>query len=353
MDLKKLSFFILSGVSNTLGKVTAIEMCRRFKTGSVALLIDSNEEALQETRKEIESLNSEIHVVACNLNDCQNADYELFRNLLNTVLGQKNIANKQFELSVIVHNEGNGATERMMEPQAADAWQQYVQQHLNAPVALNQEFLKCPLLNGMPKLMININSSLLVQSFVYQTLHCSCKKARDIYFRSMAAEEVNNNVMVLNYSPGILESHQPEYDENNNVIDVADLIPADDVAAQKLANMPRVQPLQSTLKLINILEEISFISGHDVDYYDTYFLWVVLYKYYQKVVFIGNIYKIKTMISDLANENEKNANLENVNEEKEEEYWKIILLILNKIFDILARIFEQAATNDETEKILF
>ena len=83
----------------------------------------------------------------------------------------------------------------------------------------------------------------------------------------MASEETRNATWVLTYSPGIMESHQPEHDVNNNLIDLLALN-----VDKSLLSLPRVQPRQSTLKLINILEEMSFISGHDVDFYDTYFL---------------------------------------------------------------------------------
>ncbi|KAM7350107.1 sepiapterin reductase [Cochliomyia hominivorax] len=265
MDLNKMCFFVLSGVSNPLGKELAVEMCRRFKSGSVAMLIDGEEQNLQEIRKEIEELEKNIQVICCNLNNSEHIDYNLFHNLLSTVLCHEINGNNQFELTFIVHNEGNAATHMLMEPENAELWKSYVQQQLYQPIALNQAFIKCPQLMELPKLMININSSLWLQPLVFSSLLCSNKKARDMYFRSVAAEEADNGVIVMNYGPGIFDTHKPVYDCNNNIIDIHEL-----VSDSKILKLPRVQPLQATLKLINILEEISFISGHDVDYYDTY-----------------------------------------------------------------------------------
>lgn len=273
MDLNKKCFFVLSGVSNPLGKHLALEMCNRLQAESLVLLFDVEEEAMQEVRKEIEYLNKGIHVICCNLMDWQSANSKLFHNLLATVLGLRSKDHKggvkQFELALIVHNEGTAATHMLMEPQETEMWKTFVTQHLYAPVALNQEFIKCESLKDIPKLMININSQLMVQPLIYSSLSCSCKKARSMYFRSLAADETHKDVVVVSYAPGILKTHMPQYDDNNNVIDVSDVVGEDQESLMKL---PRVEPKQSILKLINILEETAFISGHDVDYYDTYVL---------------------------------------------------------------------------------
>lgn len=272
MDLNKKCFFILSGLSNPLGKDMALEMCSRFQQDSLVLLIDASEEQLQEVRKEIEFLEKGLQVICCNLMDWQNADRTLFHNLLATVLSHQKDGgvNGHFELALIAHNEGTAATHMLMEPEDADSWKAFVHQQLYAAVALNQEFVECKLLKATQKLAININSRLMVQPMIFSTLNCSCLKARDMYFRSLAAEEALHGVSVITYAPGILQTHQPAYDANNNVINVSDVLGGDD--DDKLLKLPRVEPLQATLKLINILEETSFISGHEVDYYDTYVL---------------------------------------------------------------------------------
>ena len=265
MDLNKVCFFVLSGVSTPLGKELAVEMCHRFKAGSIAMLIDDNEEILHEIRKEIESIENNIQVVCHNSSDWQSADYNSFHKILSSTVLSHEV--KQFELAFIVHNEGLAATHMLMEPYDTESWKSFVQQNLYNPIALNQQFIKCSQLHGLQKLVINMKSSLWVQPMVYSSMLCSSKKARDMYFRSVAATEADNGVIVMNYGPGIFDTHKPVYDCNNNIIDIDEL-----VGDSKKLNLPRVGPLQSTLKLINILEEISFISGHDVDYYDTYVL---------------------------------------------------------------------------------
>lgn len=348
MDLNKMCFFVLSGVTNPLGKELAVEMCQRFKRESVVMLIDDEETCLQEVRKEIELLEKNIQVICCNSKDWLRGDYNLFRNTLSAVLGHEIDGNqKDFELAFIIHNEGQAATHLLIEPENVDSWMMHVQQHLYAPIAISQKFLKCSHLQAIPKLVVNISSSLWVQPLVYNKLLCSSKKARDMYFRSLTAEEEANNVIVMNFGPGIFDTHKPVNDCNNNAIHIKHL-----VRNSKILNLPRVDPLQSTLKLINILQEISFISGHDVDYYDTYNLWVALYKYYRKHLTTDSIYKKLQQNFDLRhafidNETELDLNL-NADNEKLKNLINNLLLITSWI--LLLDLAEQE-NNDKTETV--
>ncbi|XP_011179968.1 sepiapterin reductase [Zeugodacus cucurbitae] len=264
-DLSKRTFFILSGVSNGLGKSLAIEMCRHYKAGSLAILIDVSEENLQEVKKEIEFLERDISVICWHVKTWQETNGVYFRQLLAAILQKYSSISCDFELAFVIHNEGNMATDKLMEPEAADKWLSFVQEHLYAPVALNQAFLAAPQLSKTPKLVINITSSLMIRPLVYNSLMCSSMKARDMYFRSMANEAGRNGVNVISYSPGIMDTHKPQLDLNNNLVDLSDLN-----VNEKLLKLPRVSAMQSSLKLINILQKMSFISGHDVDYYDTF-----------------------------------------------------------------------------------
>ncbi|XP_053947602.1 sepiapterin reductase [Anastrepha ludens] len=264
-DLSKRTFFILSGVSNTLGKSFAIEMCRHYSVGSVAILIDTSENSLQEVKKEIDFLERGINTICWPIKSWQETNGIYFGQLLATILQKYTAINYDFELAFILHNEGKMATDKLMEPQLAEDWLPFVHEHLYAPVALNQAFLTAPPLAKTAKLVVNITSSLMIRPFVYNSLMCSCMKSRDMYFRSMANEESRNGVNVISYSPGILETHKPQLDSNNNVVDLLDLN-----EDKELLKLPRVSAKESSLKLINILQKMSFISGHDVDYYDTF-----------------------------------------------------------------------------------
>ncbi|XP_034489696.1 sepiapterin reductase [Drosophila innubila] len=263
MDLRVRTFLVLSGSSNPLGQTLAQELCCRLAAGSVALILDDKQENL----KLLEQMLNEqlkpgsVQIFTGVLDENHSNGNQLMEQILRKSSGYG------FQRTIIVHNEGDAATHVLMEPQTAQSWTEYVQRQLYAPVSLNQLWLNSKALAGVEKLVINVTSSLQVRPLVYSTLLCSCKRARDMYFRSMASEEKRSDVHVLSYAPGLLKTHEIQCDVNGNIVDPEELIGLSQ--GQKL---PRVQPLQSTLKLINILEETSFVSGHDVDYYDTFVL---------------------------------------------------------------------------------
>ncbi|XP_030572825.1 sepiapterin reductase [Drosophila novamexicana] len=265
MDLNARTLLVLSGSSNPLGETLAQELCSRLAVGSVALLLDESQKRLESLEQHLkEHLQPDAVQIVTGLLDERHSNGV---QLLDQVLCQSE--GFGFERSILVHNEGDSATHMLLEPQTAEAWTDYVQQQLYAPVALNQRWLNSVALQGIEKLAINVTSSLQVRPLVYSTLLCSCKRARDMYFRSMASEEARANVHVLSYAPGLFKTHETQCDVNGNIVDPEELLVMSD---QEQQEFPRVQPLQSTLKLINILEETAFVSGHDVDYYDTFFL---------------------------------------------------------------------------------
>ncbi|XP_043063405.1 sepiapterin reductase [Drosophila ficusphila] len=267
MDLNRRTFLVLSGSSNPLGQSLALEFCRRLATGSLALILDEDQQQLRELESLLQNelKTDAVKVKTGRLDKTHSNGVQLMEQALQDYFeeGKQN----SFERSIIVHNEGQAATHVLLEPQTDEDWKSYVQQQLYAPVALNQSWLQSKHLAKVEKLAVNVTSSLMIRPLVHAGLLCSCKRARDMYFRAMAAEEYRFGVHVLSFSPGLMASHQSQCDVNGNRITPADLI-----ASKELLQLPRIQPRQATLKLINILEEISFVSGHDVDYYDTFVL---------------------------------------------------------------------------------
>ncbi|KAH8235498.1 hypothetical protein KR032_001674 [Drosophila birchii] len=262
MDFNRRTFLVLSGSSNPLGQSLALEFCKRLATGSMALILDENQEQLTQLeeylQRELKPETIKVRMGKLNANHLNGGD------IMEQALAA---AGDKFERTIIIHNEGEAATKVLLEPQTTQEWKSYVQQQLYAPVALNQRWLQSKSLAQVEKLAVNVSSSLMIRPMIHAGLLCSCKRARDMYFRAMAAEESRSGVHVLSFTPGLLSTHQMQCDVNGNEINPEEL-----VASKRLLQLPRIHPLQATLKLINILEEISFVSGHDVDYYDTFVL---------------------------------------------------------------------------------
>ncbi|XP_060664557.1 sepiapterin reductase [Drosophila nasuta] len=266
MDLNVPTFLVLSGCSNPLGQTLAQELCGRLAAGSVALLLDESPEQLQTLAQLLSEQQVQPDAVQIFTGQRLMDAEQLMEQIL-----QKNDSKGCFQRSIIVHNEGDAATHVLIEPQSPKEWNAYVERQLMAPVALNQRWLRAKQLAGIEKLVINVTSSLQVRPLIFNTLLCSCKRARDMYFRAMAAEEQRSNVHVLSYAAGLFKTHDTQLDINGNIVDPEQLLGGMDHQKEQKA-LPRVQPLQSTLKLINILEQKAFVSGHDVDYYDTFVL---------------------------------------------------------------------------------
>lgn len=257
MDFNKRTFFVVSGLANELGKIVAIEFCKKFRPGSVVVLFEDSQPDLARTKAAIYSLQNQITVICCNI-DWTQGRVDFFQNQFDSIL--KDLKQNDFEMAFIVHNEGAIATDVVSEPKNSDLWLQYVQITLNATVGLNQAFLNT--FKDTEKLVVNLTPSTMIIPFQFEKLKCSAKKARDMYFRAMAAAE--DKVIVLNYRPGVLESYENNvlFDTNNN--NISEVSP---IKLTLKSKKPYVKPLETVNKLIDTLEGQRFTSGHDVDYY--------------------------------------------------------------------------------------
>ncbi|XP_055914613.1 sepiapterin reductase-like [Eupeodes corollae] len=256
INLNKRCFFVMSGITNELGKITAIEFSKKFMPGSVVVLFEDSQPDLARTKAAICSLQNQLNVVCCKV-DWNLSSAEFFQNQFDDIL--KDLNRDDFELAFIIHNEGAISTDVISEPNDSESWLNHVQISLNATVGINQAFLNT--FKDTDKLVVNLTPSAPIVPFVYEKLKCSAKKARDMYFRAMAAAE--EKVTVLNYRPGFLESFEAnsQIDPNNNINEV------NSIKLTMKAKRPYVKPLETVHKLIDTLESSKFSSGHDIDFY--------------------------------------------------------------------------------------
>lgn len=86
-----------------------------------------------------------------------------------------------------------------------------------------------------------------------------------MYFRVLALEEAttDSTLTVINYSPGPVQTEMTAYAEANSAAsDVRTLF--HDMRKEQTI----LQPIETTLKFLQIIETGAYASGDHVDYYD-------------------------------------------------------------------------------------
>lgn len=96
-------------------------------------------------------------------------------------------------------------------------------------------------------------------------MHSSGKAAREMYFRTLALEEAERDptLTVLNYAPGPVQTEMTHEIENSAV--------ASDVRAifkGMREEKTILQPIETTVKFLKVIETGDYISGAHIDYYD-------------------------------------------------------------------------------------
>jgi sepiapterin reductase len=115
-----------------------------------------------------------------------------------------------------------------------------------------KETMQCP-----KTVVVNISSLVAIQAFPSLGMYSAGKAARDMFHAALSQEE--ENVLVLNYAPGPLETDMTEQIRQAPLLDTSlrphyqkQLVDSDDSAA----------------KLVDVLFHQKFKSGQHLDYYD-------------------------------------------------------------------------------------
>jgi sepiapterin reductase len=114
------------------------------------------------------------------------------------------------------------------------------------------ETMNCP-----KTVIVNISSLVAIQAFPSLGMYSAGKAARDMFHAALAQEE--EDVLVLNYAPGPLETDMTEQ------IRLAPLL---DSSLRPHYQKQLVDPDDSAAKLVDILFHQKFKSGQHLDYYD-------------------------------------------------------------------------------------
>lgn len=258
MDLNKKTIFILTGASKGIGKTLAIECCRLFKAGSLAILFARSASGLEETRNEIIAANADVTVKVFPLDLGEITSEEYHETLTNALTG---VDVNEFERAFIVHNVGSvgDVTKSAKELCDIDNWKKYFHLNVFGVCALNTEFMR--LFEDIPKLVVNITSKVGIEPFPSMAEYGCGKAAREMYFRVLALEE--KDTVVLNYSPGPVDTDMT-------------IILQEESMNEELREGFRSSREQKTIlttelttaKCLAVIKEFKFKSGDHVDYYD-------------------------------------------------------------------------------------
>lgn len=259
IDLKQVSYLLITGASRGIGQRMAIETARKLKPGSIVVLLARSASGLESTKAEILEVNSRITVVTSSV-DLGNASKQLLEDIIEKSLAKTPVSN--FELAVVIHNVGTiGNVERKAVDMCdRQEWEEYFATNVFTVGVLNSCFLHK--FNGCAKkLVVNVTSKACVAPFKSMGFYCAGKAAREMYFKVLAEEETD--LVVLNYSPGPVETDM--------TVDIQGRS-ADEGIRNYFKDLRDTTTIltthQTTEKFLSILEAGQFQSGDHVDYYD-------------------------------------------------------------------------------------
>lgn len=258
IDLKKVTYFIVTGASRGIGQKMAIECSKHFKEGSIVMLLARSIDGLNVTKSKILENNPSINVLTytIDLNNPSNEEIEacINKSLINT-------DTSKFELTFIIHNAGTlgDPSKKASQLSKSDDWQNYFSTNVFTVAKLNSHFMAT--FSNNKKLIVNITSKACLVPFKSFTYYCTGKAAREMYFKVLAEEEPD--CIVLNYSPGpvdtdmtrndVMKSHDTDIlNFYNSIRDKKSMLTVD----------------QTTQKFIEVLSQGTFKTGDHVDYYD-------------------------------------------------------------------------------------
>lgn len=262
ISLTDKTFFVISGASQGIGQQMAIECSRNFATGSIVVLLARQQSGLDETKRLIELANATIEVKTFSI-DLTSPSNAAISAILTEAL-QPNRAS-DFRLAFVVHNVGTigDITKLAHEIDSVAMWQDYYSLNVFSVATLNAQFVNMFREIGHRRLVVNVTSKCSSVPFNSFAMYCTSRAAREMYFKVLATEKRGEELLVLNYSPGMCDTQM--------TIDVQDLS-ADSGIREYFSNTRRadgmIRPVDTARRMIEVLELGNFESGDYVDYHD-------------------------------------------------------------------------------------
>ncbi|KAJ8894831.1 hypothetical protein PR048_000138 [Dryococelus australis] len=259
----KKTFCIVTGASKGIGRHFAIEFSCRFADGSVVVLLARSKAALDYTKDIIQKCNPNLHVSVTTV-DLSHPTIGSYKKILTEVLEEKKLCQSDFDIALLVNNAGTvgDVSQAAKDADNPSKWQEYLALNVTSCISITAQFLQVFDASSVRKTVVNITSLSAVtpmKSFAY---YCVGKAAREMYFRVLAEE--SPDVDVLNYSPGPIDTDMvSEVIDNVGHKDMRDMF-MNLKDTQKLVTLD-----QTTKRIVKILEDGKYSSGDHIDYYDS------------------------------------------------------------------------------------
>lgn len=254
LNFNKKSFVVLTGGSRGIGATIAIEFAKKLAGDSTIVLLARTIEGLNDTKNQIEKINSALKVVTHSIDLTHPSKDELKKVL-------EDSKPSDYEQAIVVHNAGStgDVSKRAIECNDVQEWQENFAMNVFSVILLNNIF--CELTKGVQRYVINITSKAAIDPFVTFGFYCPNKAAREMFFRVLSMEEPS--LIVLNYAPGPVDTKMLRdvgthgFDEGIKTF-----------VAEGLVDGRVLSTEQTTTKLLSILEKGNYKSGDHVDYFD-------------------------------------------------------------------------------------
>lgn len=258
IDLSGVTYCILTGASQGIGRAIAVEVSKLLGPKSLMLLLARNKDELAKTASFCKSKNVEVIYESIDLSKANIAE---MNEVINKSLKGRKVCD--FDTGIIFHNVGSlgnlavdtGRMENVPE------LREYYDLNVFNVITLNTQFMKVFEDVEERLVIVNITSLCAIKPMSGMAYYCSGKAAREMYFKVLAEEK--KHVKVLNYSPGPVETSMIDYvlseAVNENLRDVFNSFKSQNTL---------LKPEITAKKCMKVLKLSNFSPGEHVDYFD-------------------------------------------------------------------------------------
>lgn len=253
----KLAYLLVTGASKGIGAKMAVECSRNLKSGSCVVLLARSTAGLESTKQEILDINPGVSVTLKSIDLTKPSQNDI--NALIEASFDRNVA---FDLCMIIHNVGTigDISKWSSDIDDYDELESYFSINVFGVVLLNNLLLKA-FPQDVKKFIVNITSKAAICPFKSFAFYAPGKAAREMFFRVLAEER--SDVLVLNYSPGPVETDMTVDAQQNAV--------ATETSAM-FSNLRATGTIltteETTRKFLEVIAAGNYKSGDHVDYYD-------------------------------------------------------------------------------------